>query len=80
MNGYSIVKHFSFPLSNKAIFFVSETTFLETDTTLRPIRLPPLVPVMSVKRSKSKVVPEVFDIPVTNGLVNETFEDDFKVG
>ena len=47
---------------------------------MRPIRLPPLVPVMSVKRSKSKVVPEVFDIPVKNGLVNETFEDDFKVG
>ena len=36
----------------------------ESDKTLRPIRLPPLVPVMTVKRqsNKKKIAPEKFEL------------------
>ena len=53
----------------------------ESDKTLRPIRLPPLVPVMTVKRqsNKKKVAPEKFELDLRSDPEVPQIQNDLQM-
>ena len=53
----------------------------ESDKTLRPIRLPPLVPVMTVKRqsNKKKIAPEKFELDLRSDPELPQIQNDLQI-
>ena len=53
----------------------------ESDKTLRPIRLPPLVPVMTVKRqsNKKKIAPEKFELDLRSDPELPQIQNDLQM-